>query len=322
MKINQNNIGLFIESKEVVDLLKKRFQAMLDEVRDERVKLGKGLFDEKEMSIGSIEEMEFKAGVAKQSLMSNLQTDNIDANNVRRLFITENTFSDIKKVSVGLDTDFNLFNKLPDRKDTYIYHDEKICVRYIKRGPFIACIIFLLYREKCERYSKKGPFEENTGVVSWIPLFIDTIDNHFVIGERETFGLLEDTKGLLGEKNKIHLFEEPTERDLLDETKNFLDDFLKTLAFVELGEIDLKILSPSQSMGTKKKGKFKNDTNRQVIVVDSTWNTTIVRTTGFNVSGHFRLQRCGKNFSGVKLTWINSYDKKGYVRKAKKLHED
>jgi hypothetical protein len=53
--------------------------------------------------------------------------------------------------------------------------------------------------------------------------------------------------------------------------------------------------------------------------LDSTWFTTIVRSEGFKVGGHFRMQPFGKNLSDRKLIWISPFDKNGYTRKAKIL---
>ena len=56
-------------------------------------------------------------------------------------------------------------------------------------------------------------------------------------------------------------------------------------------------------------------------MLDSTWFTNIVRSEGFAVHGHFRMQACGPNHSQRKLTYINDFEKKGYTRRAKKTIE-
>lgn len=63
------------------------------------------------------------------------------------------------------------------------------------------------------------------------------------------------------------------------------------------------------------------DSNTRVEYVDCTWFTTIVRSEGFRVRGHFRLQPYPKE--GVKrLIYIDEFQKHGYTRKAKKLLYD
>lgn len=95
-------------------------------------------------------------------------------------------------------------------------------------------------------------------------------------------------------------------------------EFLRLLIFTELSPIETRILAPNQSYGTRRAGKYMNDSNDHIIIVDSTWNTNIVITQAFLVSGHFRMQACGKNWSERELIWIQSFGKDGYKRGAKK----
>lgn len=93
---------------------------------------------------------------------------------------------------------------------------------------------------------------------------------------------------------------------------------MQVLTFVELGDIDIKILEGGRNNGkAKKDGKICNTSNKTVFVVDSSWNTIIMRTTGFAVRGHFRLQPCGELHKDRKLMWINAFEKHGYTRKPK-----
>lgn len=67
--------------------------------------------------------------------------------------------------------------------------------------------------------------------------------------------------------------------------------------------------------------KYVNETKRKITVLDSTWFTTIVKSEGFGVSGHFRLQPCGPNNSERKLIYIAPFEKQGYTRTAKVLNQ-
>jgi hypothetical protein len=89
------------------------------------------------------------------------------------------------------------------------------------------------------------------------------------------------------------------------------------LVFVNLSEVDTVFLPPNRKVGTRQNG-YKNSSAYRVTVVDSSWNKFVVRTEGFGVSGHLRLQAHGKNFGLRKLIWIDSYDKQGYKRNPKK----
>lgn len=92
----------------------------------------------------------------------------------------------------------------------------------------------------------------------------------------------------------------------------------KIITFVELGDIDVVELERGRNNGKPKNdGKVTNTSEYTVYVVDSSWNQLIIRTTGFAVMGHFRLQSCGINHADRKLIWINAFEKHGYKRQPK-----
>lgn len=95
-------------------------------------------------------------------------------------------------------------------------------------------------------------------------------------------------------------------------------EFLRLLIFTELSPIESKTINCNQSIGTRRAGKYKNESKTPVIVVDSTWNLNIVVTGEFIVSGFFRMQPCGKNWSKRELIWVSSFKKNGYTKGAKK----
>lgn len=65
--------------------------------------------------------------------------------------------------------------------------------------------------------------------------------------------------------------------------------------------------------------KYVNETRQKIEILDSTWFTTIVRSEGFGVSGHFRMQPYGPGLAQKRLQWIEPFEKTGYTRKAKIL---
>lgn len=92
----------------------------------------------------------------------------------------------------------------------------------------------------------------------------------------------------------------------------------KIITFVFLGDIDVIMLEKGRNNGKPKiDGKITNTSNFTVYVVDSSWNQLIIRTEGFAVMGHFRLQPCGVNHVDRKLIWINAFEKHGYKRQPK-----
>lgn len=97
----------------------------------------------------------------------------------------------------------------------------------------------------------------------------------------------------------------------------FLVTFLCFIKHVELETKIIKPISKGWHIGTK----YVNETKRNIEILDSTWFTTIVRSEGFNVRGHFRMQPCGPALSERKLIWISDFEKSGYTRTAKILNE-
>lgn len=98
--------------------------------------------------------------------------------------------------------------------------------------------------------------------------------------------------------------------------------FLRLLIFTELTPIETRTLFPNQSTGTRRAGKYTNSSKSNVILVDSNWNTKIIITQAFLVSGHFRLQKYGVNNSKIKPIWINAFGKDGYTRGANKTNNE
>lgn len=98
----------------------------------------------------------------------------------------------------------------------------------------------------------------------------------------------------------------------------------KIITFIELGDIETVYLPAGRNNGKSKKsgGKITNTTEFNVYVVDTSWNKLIIRTEGFGVMGHFRLQPCGPGHVDRKLIWIDSFEKHGYVRKPRAAVRD
>ena len=98
-----------------------------------------------------------------------------------------------------------------------------------------------------------------------------------------------------------------------------IEDYLyRLMCFMYLSDVEEIILQPGQKIGTKKTGKLINEIKHPLIIVNSKWNITSIRTEGFTVSGHFRLQPWGEGRSKVRVQWIDPFEKKGYIRGAGK----
>lgn len=98
---------------------------------------------------------------------------------------------------------------------------------------------------------------------------------------------------------------------------SFLFDFY---LFTKYAELETKELKPkSKVVGVE--CKYVNDTSANIKILDSTWFTNLVKSDGFNVRGHFRLQPCGEGMKDRKIVWINDFKKTGYTAPARKLKE-
>ena len=104
----------------------------------------------------------------------------------------------------------------------------------------------------------------------------------------------------------------------------FVFNFIQSICILEIfrkfADVETKYLPPNKV--TKDIiCKYVNDTKTGITMLDSKWFTTLVKSDGFTVHGHFRLQPCGKEMKDRKLIWINEFMKTGYTAPARKLAE-
>lgn len=91
--------------------------------------------------------------------------------------------------------------------------------------------------------------------------------------------------------------------------------------FTQYSDINIKILKPNRQIWDGVNCLYNNKTQSDINIVDLTWFTTLVKSDGFKVRGHFRLQPCGEGLKERKLIWINEFQKEGYTREAKILSQ-
>jgi len=94
-----------------------------------------------------------------------------------------------------------------------------------------------------------------------------------------------------------------------------INDTLALILFLKYCPLETKTIAKGKKVSHSNE-EYLNKTQLPIEILDSTWFTTIVRSEGFTVGGHFRMQPIGPGGLERKLIWINSYEKKGYVRKA------
>jgi hypothetical protein len=97
-------------------------------------------------------------------------------------------------------------------------------------------------------------------------------------------------------------------------------DILTMILFFKYCDVETKVVESNKKtnhIGTK----YVNETKSNIEIIDSTWFTTLVKSDGFHVRGHFRFQPCGQGLKDRKLIWVSDYDKDGYTREAKVLKQ-
>jgi len=100
---------------------------------------------------------------------------------------------------------------------------------------------------------------------------------------------------------------------------NHIQIFLSTITFKQFAEIETKEIGGKDYPKKVKIGKEKylNESPCQINVLDSKWFTHTVRSDGFKVSGHFRLQPFGEGMKKRKLIYIEDFEKSGYTSTAR-----
>lgn len=95
----------------------------------------------------------------------------------------------------------------------------------------------------------------------------------------------------------------------------WIADLMIFKTFLKHVDVETKVVNANRK--EKHLGeKYVNETDYKVQILDSTYFTTISRTEGFGVRGHFRWQPFGPGMSQKRLQWISDYQKDGYTRVA------
>jgi hypothetical protein len=108
-----------------------------------------------------------------------------------------------------------------------------------------------------------------------------------------------------------------TKNDVIKHTYSGNGYLFLILNFIKYAEIKVKEVGAGKRVKDIN-CKYVNDIKSNVQILDSTWFTTLVKSEGFKVRGHFRLQPCGQGMKDRKLIWINDFEKEGYIRHFKR----
>lgn len=201
--------------------------------------------------------------------------------NCKRYIITKTAMDVIERIKID-NLDMNLFNKIPHNQVWEFMIDAKTCYRTYYDGDMLRGIYLKMSEEKAGYWFNYD---------SW-GYELHSEEN---VKARETPNILEDN------------------------LKDKVSEWVRILIFLQFSEPILEVLEPNRKYGTNRLNRIKNESKSQYIVVNSKWNTVTVRSDGFRVRGHFRLQPCGQGMKERKLILIDEFEKKGYVRNSGKM---
>lgn len=201
----------------------------------------------------------------------------VNTNGNRTYYVTESVVKNLDLLKITKSGDhFNwrVFDHLKNQKVTFIMPNNRVLRMLI--DDRIMHFFHLTF--------ELLPGDKNKGWTNWDVFFL----------ERETGELCEHF-----ESDKVKAIEEMV---------------YKFLCFFYLSENEEIIIPAGRKYGTRKSGKVINEFPFAITMVNSRWNITTIRTEGFNVSGHFRLQPYGPQLSMSKIIFIDPFEKKGYKR--------
>ena len=199
----------------------------------------------------------------------------------RAYYITNTILDKVDMLKVkpkGNHYDWTIFDNLPEQKMTFIYSNGTLIRFCIFKGYICFCWVVM------------SPAEEAAGQ--------QNLNFH-----------------LFHYNQKENRFSSNWEDPMLLELE---ERIYKLLCFFYFSDNEMIIVEPGRKYGTKKSGKIINTfKDIPLTVVNSNWNITSIRTEGFGVRGHFRLQPCGVGMKEVKMIFIEPFRKNGYIRNAK-----
>lgn len=120
-------------------------------------------------------------------------------------------------------------------------------------------------------------------------------------------------------ENKTHYYMGDFYKEVgVKDPQDLVAQFMCLIGFLKFCDVETKVIQPNEKYRDHKKVKYFNETKSAIEILDSRWFTDIVRSEGFAVSGHLRLQPYGPSRSMKKWIYISPFEKTGYTIKAKK----
>jgi len=248
-----------------------------------------------------------------------------DRNNALHLLGKSNTFTvaiPTESVGFSLATDF-IDNQFVGMKPLFRKSIQYLCAPFIE--AYLKAQIKVYHALESETIHKSGTLIYTTGNGSHLTTFYDLDTKHngkelIANGTIATFSNVQDTsrQGLLFyariKDNDTVAFQPLDHQERFDAGVQ-IKMVLCLLLFIKYCPVETKVVAKGRKVSHAHE-EYLNKTKLPIEILDSTWFTTIVRSEGFSVGGHFRLQPFGTGRMERRLIWIEGYEKKGYVRKA------
>jgi len=190
--------------------------------------------------------------------------------------------------------DIKFLNNLPYKKATFLLGAE-LAMKYYKTSDNIYAVFY-----------RSEKTIEGTHLI-WTFIRINLVTGEIIIPKRNV-GMKYSSE----ENSGFSRMEFPYKDE-------YFKLFIQLLLFIELSELIIEVIKPNEKIGNRKSGKYINKSNSNISIVNSKWNVISVRNESFMVSGHWRMQPCGKNREQRKMIWIDTFEKNGYIRKGNKV---
>ena len=194
---------------------------------------------------------------------------------------------------------YSILKQVADKKCMYLMGRELAFKFYTYKDNLYGVYFKMINNDKVSEKS-----------LEWAFFRIDLETNEVFLIEDET-----GEKTYIGDDTYINEARQHNSKPLNDK---YFKCFIQTLLFIELSDLDVQLIEPNKKIGKTKKDKIINRSKSDVIVVTSKWNVISVRGDSFLVNGHWRMQPCGINRANRKLIYVDTFEKKGYIKRSKK----
>ena len=213
------------------------------------------------------------------------------------------------------------FLKAVDETADSIRHCEDLCKNYLAGKSFKGTMLAPqgLYISYVMSYNENGSLDAEGMRLLELDkhgsVLILKDDTTLFVSDSWSLCRMNDDGNLLERKQYETLLDRCT--DAMDYTTSLLENYF---LFCHFAEVKTRYVAREGSREAKKLPADGEVSSCQLPLrrMYADYYTTIIRSEGFGVKGHFRMQACGRNHREHRLVYIKPFEKKGYTRRAKK----